>query len=45
MLIRRLIGRLIPTCPKLELAKENAEGELRKPSGTMWYASAMSWQK
>ncbi len=45
MLIRRLIGRLIPTYQKLEVAKENAEGELRKSSGTIWYASSMSWQK
>ena len=35
----------MPRYPKLEVAKENAEGELRKPSGTMWYASARSSEK
>jgi hypothetical protein len=40
-----LIGRLRPTNPKLEVVVEYAEGELRKPSGTIWYASDMSWLK
>jgi hypothetical protein len=34
-----LIGRLAPRDPKLEVAIEYAEGERRRPRGTVWYAT------